>query len=222
MSGAKSSMTGKEISRGRGLSFNLIGKKGLPSLIYEETTAEEGKRMSMAGNMGMLDSNGGAKVGLEKKVVAMKNPPLLLGNIHNHSYPFICAPLKNGECSVGVLGVDSFGLVGKGRSDDKIPENGVVSDTERSGASRTKWLQLNSTQLNSTQLNSTQLNSKLYNSLQVSLLEIAGKELGLSIDRKRKLTNLEKFELIVDDVFVTASDVYLEALKIIANNVLTR
>ena len=212
MSGAKSSMTGKEISRGRGLSFNLIGKKGLPSLIYEETTAEEGKRMSMAGNMGMLDSNGGAKVGLEKKVVAMKNPPLLLGNIHNHSYPFICAPLKNGECSVGVLGVDSFGLVGKGRSDDKIPENGVVSDTERSGASRTKWLQLNS----------TQLNSKLYNSLQVSLLEIAGKELGLSIDRKRKLTNLEKFELIVDDVFVTASDVYLEALKIIANNVLTR
>ena len=82
--------------------------------------------------------------------------------------------------------------------------------------------QLNSTQLNSTQLNSTQLNSKLYNSLQVSLLEIAGKELGLSIDRKRKLTNLEKFELIVDDVFVTASDVYLEALKIIANNVLTR
>jgi len=175
MSSKNSSMTGKELSRGNGLSFCVIGKGREGSFMYEETTEEDRRKLQHSMSLG-----GRSEKKLKEKLHAMKNPPVILGNRFAHSYPFVCTALKNDDCCVGVIGCDSFGDVGRGRSDDKVPEEGVVE-----------------------------------------LLEAAGRELGASIDKKRKLTALSKFEEIVDDVFVTAQDVYMEALKIIANNVLT-
>ena len=176
-----SSMVGKELSRAdaKGVAFSLIGAKRREHVVCV--------RDQVTGDVQVLndqetkhDTFSFLSNDVRGDEVEEMPGPKMLGNTKNHFFPFLCAPLINKDCSIGVIGIDTLNYVGKGRHDDAEPEEGVLDFVKK-----------------------------------------VGLELGTAIDKKRKLEALSKLEGVVDNVFVKAEDVYIETLKVIANNVLT-
>ena len=182
-----SSMLGKELLRSSspsGVSFSMIGRGAKDSVVcdVDEETGEaklvrevqEGARRRYKTFSFLSDDVRGD----EDEYGAML--PKMLGNRFKHGWPFLSVPLINGDCSIGVIGVDSWEFVGRGRQDGDTVEPGILE-----------------------------------------FLKKVGVETGTAVDRQRKLTFLSKLEEAVDSVFVTAEDIYIETLKVIASNVLT-
>ncbi|GMH58109.1 hypothetical protein TL16_g02539 [Triparma laevis f. inornata] len=178
----KSQMLGKEILRkdSNGVSFSMIGKGARDSIVCVKdlttqkiVVAKENDIVKRHTTFSYFEDARGDDD--EEKLT-----PKMLGNRANHEWPFLSVPFLHNDCSVGVVGVDGWAYVGKGRTDEGKVENGVLD-----------------------------------------FLKKVGKEMGTAVDKKRKLTALGELEKIVDNVFVTAEEIYLETLKVIANNVLT-
>ncbi|GMI45359.1 hypothetical protein TrCOL_g8772 [Triparma columacea] len=178
-----SGMLGKELLRNeeKGVSFSMIGKKARNSVVCDKDELSGEIRIVRDENN---DHNFSTFSFLSDDVREEDQDglvgPKLLGNRMNHGWPFLGVPMINKDCSVGVIGVDGWEFVGKGRADGDKVEEGVLD-----------------------------------------FLQKVGVDMGTAIDRKRKLSALGELEGVVDNIFVTAEDVYIETLKVIANNVLT-
>ena len=148
-----SRMKGQTLPRGRGVSFDCIGSGFKNGLVIHESDEMSSRVHSFA----EADDN-------------------QLGAV----WPFICVPLVHNDCTVGILGVDDFNKVGKGREDDPHPEDGVVE-----------------------------------------LLQMAGVELGISVDNVRKNTALEALkETVITDSNISTTKIHQMVLRMLTENVL--
>lgn len=148
-----SKMKGENLPRGRGVSFNCIGQGCKEGLVIQKEDELSSRIFSFCSDDDLATEN---------------------------SWPFICVPLIHNDCTLGVLGVDGFGKVGKGREDDPHPEDGVLE-----------------------------------------LLQMAGIELGTSVDRVRKSTALKKLkEAVLTDSNISARKIHLMVLRMLTENIL--